>query len=434
MQQDVLGSQYRKLSVAVVAPIYGGTVPIAHSVARTLRTMGHMVYLFDFANFADSYASIADYGASRADVFSLQGEFAEVLSRTVVEGLKDREVNLVIALAQAPLSVSALDTLRARGITTALWYLEDCRRFSAWKEIAGGYDFVFTIQKGEILNLVKEAGAGDVHYLPAACDPTVHQPMTLSDEEKKRWGAQVSFVGAGYHNRVQLFASLPCDDFKIWGTEWPAIPPFTNLVQEEARRLSVEEYVKVFNASAINLNLHSSTERNGVDPTGDFVNPRTFELAACGAFQLTDSRSLLAELFAADEELVTFDSRESLIDKVRYFRTRPSEREKFAQAAQKRALAQHTYKHRMEEMLDYISQHRQFNADSNSCEWQNIMREAEKLPELKNRLELLRQSGGRPTLTEIVSTIPVGKEALNETDQALLFCQMFMAQANGIPE
>ena len=158
--------------------------------------------------------------------------------------------------------------------------------------MAKHYDFVFTIQQGDCIEKMKAAGAGEVHYLPTACDPLFHKPLQLSEEDKARWGSPISFVGAGYHNRVQAFAGLANYPFKIWGSEWPSAKPFDRLVQEDSRRVKPEEYVKIFNATDINLNLHSSSERDGVDPSGDFVNPRTFELAACGAFQLCDERSM----------------------------------------------------------------------------------------------------------------------------------------------
>ena len=65
--------------------------------------------------------------------------------------------------------------------------------------------------------------------------------------------------------------------------------------------------MKIYNASKININLHSSLQTTDLVSRGDFVNPRTFELAAAGAFQLVDERSLLGELFGADE-LATFTS------------------------------------------------------------------------------------------------------------------------------
>ena len=62
--------------------------------------------------------------------------------------------------------------------------------------------------------------------------------------------------------------------------------------------------MRVFNASRINLNIHSCNGE-GLDPEADFVNPRTFELAACGAFQLVDERCLRPELFT-DQEVASF--------------------------------------------------------------------------------------------------------------------------------
>ena len=40
--------------------------------------------------------------------------------------------------------------------------------------------------------------------------------------------------------------------------------------------------------ATINLNLHSAMQGRGVNREGDFVNPRTFEVAATGAFQVVD--------------------------------------------------------------------------------------------------------------------------------------------------
>jgi spore maturation protein CgeB len=178
--------------------------------------------------------------------------------------------------------------------------------------------------------------------------------MELSEEEKKKWGSHLSFVGAGYHNRQQMFASLANQDFRIWGSEWPTCRPFDRMVQEQARRIAPEEYIKIFNATDINLNLHSSSERDGVEPNGDFINPRTFELASCGAFQLVDERTLLPELFEVGSEVVTFNSLSDLRDKIEHYSAHPEERAAIAQRARERVLRDHTYDKRVEQMLSII--------------------------------------------------------------------------------
>ncbi len=295
----VLGSDrgIRELhpSIGVVSPIYGGSLPIAAYTARALQELRQRVQFFDLGSFYGTYNKFGEFLRDRHRIDGLQSYYVEVLSQVVLEAVTERPVDILICLAQAPLTPRVLTELRNRGIITVMWFVEDCRRFLSWKEISQYYDFMFLIQRDEFPALVERAGARKAVYLPVGCDPLLHAPLSLTDEERKRFGSQISFVGAGYNNRQQMFATLAQRDFKIWGTEWPGSAPFDKLVQENARRIDPGDYVKIFNASAVNLNLHSSKERDGVEPHGDFVNPRTFELASTGAFQLVDNRTHLRE-------------------------------------------------------------------------------------------------------------------------------------------
>src|SRR5574340_718729 len=167
-------------------------------------------------------------------------------------------------------------------------------RTRSWGDEEPGYEFWFVFQQGACLEAFKQAGARQVSYLPMAADPALHRPMTLSEEDRRLYGADVSFVGAGYANRRRLFPTLlnrPWS-FKLWGNEWEGADDLRSVLQLNGERIDTATCMKVFNATAVNLNLHSSTGP-GLDLQADFVNPRTFELAACGAFQLTDHRSLL---------------------------------------------------------------------------------------------------------------------------------------------
>jgi spore maturation protein CgeB len=91
-----------------------------------------------------------------------------------------------------------------------------------------------------------------------------------------------------------------------------------------------------------------------VNPQGDFVNPRTFEIAACRGFQLVDFRSDLPELFKIGEEIITFKTLEDLREKARYYLKHPEKRRKIASKAQERVLKDHTYEMRMMELLSFI--------------------------------------------------------------------------------
>lgn len=413
-----------KPNIAVVGPIYGGTLPITHSTARALGSMGQRARCLDMSPFHRGYFDLEGFVRNRARKDNLQSHYVEMLSQIVLESISESPVDIVICLAQAPLSARVLTELRSRGIITVMWFVEDCSRFTAWKHISQYFDYMFLIQNGDVLSQVEAAGAGRAIYLPTACEPAVQKPLSIDEiGDSKRWGSELSFVGAGYNNRQQMFASLANRDFKIWGTEWSQLPPFDRLVQEGGRRISPEEYVKIFNASKINLNLHSSMERDGVEPHGDFVNPRTFELASCGAFQLVDERKLLPEVFEVGKEIITFTDYKELEDKADYYLAHPEERKIIATRARQRALRDHTYEKRLEQMLGHIyaDRYEDLKSRSQANPWNKTLKAAKKYPELYKRLEKVYNRGDDPKMQSLISDIQTQSGKLTEEELKLLF-------------
>jgi spore maturation protein CgeB len=392
--------------------------------------MGQRVRGIDVSGFNDGFMLLEQFVKNEARHGVMRGQYVELVSQVLLESFQEKPVDILICMAQAPISAKALTELRSRGVITVLWFVEDYLRFTYWREMAKYYDFVFTIQKGECIEKIKAAGAGEVHYLPTACDPFFHVPVELSKEDRERWGSPISFVGAGYHNRVQTFATMANYPFKIWGSEWPNGKPFDRLVQEESRRINPEEYIKIFNATDVNLNLHSSSERDGVDPSGDFVNPRTFELAACGAFQLCDERQLLPEIMEVGKEIITFSSREEMIAKMEYYLAHPEERRQVCERARARVIKDHSYERRLEQMLStiYASKYETLRQRESGSPWGEMIRRAESDPELKERCQRAMMRGEEPALDGLIADIVTGKGKLTETEQKLLFMHHVKSQ------
>jgi spore maturation protein CgeB len=409
--------------IAVLGPIQGGTLPILPSTVRGLLLEHQRAREIDMSGFAEGYHAIGKILNNELIQASTQGKYVETLSQVVLNSVTEKPIDILICMAQAPITMETLTELRKRGIVTVLWFVEDYTRFLTWQTLAPYFDFIFTIQKDECIDAIKTAGCEEVHYLPTACDPFVHVPMDLSEEECQRWGSPISFMGAGYHNRQQMFASLANMPFKIWGTEWPECKPFDKLVQENGRRLKPEEYVKIFNATTININLHSSTERDGVDPNGDFLNPRTFELAGIGAFQLVDERKLLPEVFEPGKEVITFSDTRDLKEKIYYYLEHDEERQRIAENARARALREHTYQHRIKTMLStiYSSHFERLKRRVDDEPWNKILQRAKKFPELYERCKAAYERGEQPGLDGLVSDIATGQGSLTETEQKLLF-------------
>lgn len=353
MQRKVAAQAGGQLRVAVVGPIYGGSLPIARYAVSALESLGHHVRWLDHSVHATSYHQLESLKSPQHRL-ALQSKYAEMLSRVTMAQLAEDPPDLVLSLAQAPLILPALEHLRRKKFLTAMWFVENYRHLTYWQQLAAGYDFWFVIQQEPCIAALKRAGAKDVRYLPMAADPSLHRPLELTREEREEYGSDVSFVGAGYANRRKIFPWLVGRDwtFKIWGNEWEGATDLTSVLQRNGARVDTDTCLKVFNASAVNLNLHSWAG-TGFDPDGDFVNPRTFELAACGAFQLADRRSLMPDLFA-ENDIATLSSPDALPGEIARWLREPEQRVAMAAQARRRVLAEHTYRHRMRDLLSRI--------------------------------------------------------------------------------
>jgi len=417
----VLDKLDRGLKVAVVSPIYGGSFPVARFCAEALKRLGHKVDFIDNSPFEAAYMSIRSITRNKAHQNQLREMFVHFISETNIARFNEFKPDLILALAQAPLGIHSLRKLKENNVPTAFWFVEDFRLMEYWKEIAPLYDYFFTIQKGEFLDRLRERGSNHFHYLPLAASTDIHRKLNLSKEDISIYGSDISFVGAGYYNRKRFFEGLLDYDFKIWGNEWDLNSPLGRCIQRSGERIGTEETVRIFNATKININLHSSTYHEGVNPYGDYVNPRTFEIAACEAFQLVDYRSELPELFKPGEEIVYFKNREDLRDKIRYYLDRPREREEMARRARERVLRDHTYEHRMEEMIQFIF-HSGFSPprwDGRDGEIDRLVKAAGKDTELGKYLAQFLDRGD-VSLDDLVESIHSGKGALTRIEKMFL--------------
>jgi spore maturation protein CgeB len=412
-----------RAAIGVLGPLQGGTLPIMHNVNVALSNLKQRSRCIDMSSFASIYGQIDSVLRSEERKNNLNNQMMNFLSSYILNYIEEAPVDILLCMALSPITPEGLRTLRKAGIVTALWFVEDYLRFTYWRQYVDCYDYVFTIQRGKCFEAFLEAGITNVRYLPCACDPALHRPMQLSKEEQERFGSPVSFVGAGYHNRRCMFLHLSDLPLRIWGTEWPNSAPYDRLVAEGGRRVTPDEYVRIFNATTINLNLHSSPERDGVDPGGDFVNPRTFELAATGAFQLVDARLHLGEVFEIGKEIIVFRNVEELRHQINYFLEHPYERKEIAERARKRALAEHTYDERVRQMLlaIYSDNYDRLKIKDYNNGWQRMMRRVSPESELYRRCAEGYERGFDPTLDSLAAGIMAGNGDLSETEQKLLF-------------
>lgn len=105
---------------------------------------------------------------------------------------------------------------------------------------------------------------------------------------------------------------------------------------------------KIYSASKFCPNLQSGLYQvNG-------ISVRTFEIACCGRLPFSEPQPDLSRFFEIGEEVVTFEGVEDLKREIDYYLSHPDELERMGERARRRVLADHTYQHRMREMLEIV--------------------------------------------------------------------------------
>lgn len=107
----------------------------------------------------------------------------------------------------------------------------------------------------------------------------------------------------------------------------------------------LEEAPVVFKRSRVNLNITLQSIKNGIPL-------RAFDVMGAGGFLLSDLQSGFLDLFVPGEDFVYYEDREDLVRKVDYYLKHETERKAIAQNGHDKIAANHTYKHRVREMLD----------------------------------------------------------------------------------
>lgn len=415
------------LRILVVGPVYGGSLPIAGYCSAALRKLGHTVEYFDNSRFHDILFFSRDTIKERARFTRCTEILSAMISEIILARCESFRPDLVFALAQAPLTPECLSELKKQNIPTAFWFVEDFRLMEYWRRIAHLYQYFFTIQRGAFLDELEGIGIRNYHYLPVAADPQVHRTVRLGIKEKMSYGSDVSFVGAGYYNRRRFFRGLMDLDFRIWGSDWDLSSALGKYIQNSGERVSTEDAVRIFNAAKININLHSSAHHKGINPFGDFVNPRTFEIASCGGFQLVDRRADIGEFFEEGQEIVCFSDLDDLRNKILYYLDHTDERLKISARGRQRVIREHTYEHRMREMLSFIAEcgYEPPVRDSDGEDVKKLIRESQDNEELR---EYLSRFADRKSLSmaEIMEAINSGEGEICRAEKMFMLMHEFV--------
>jgi len=270
----------------------------------------------------------------------------EKLTRPIVESnllrrVKEADLDLVVTVES--LHPETVNSIRARNIDVALWFPDAVSNYGPLWMFDANYSGVF-LKDPLVVSRLNSFLDLPIWYLPEACDPTIHFPIDGLEIPS------VAVVGSVYPTKARLLERLLAENVPIriyGGGNLHRLP-------DPLRKVHSGEYLRARDKATVYRN--SIAVLNTLHPAElESVNCRLFEATACGGAVLAESRASLHGFFDVDSQIVEIRSFENLVEEIFDLSTNPHRRRDLGNAASHEALARHTYKHRLAELLEKIN-------------------------------------------------------------------------------
>lgn len=322
--------------------------------ARALSRLGHEVTFFDYREEAYGRRGYLTPRLWRKLIFPqfIVEKFVRLMNNRLINVARTIKPALVLVSKGELLYPQTIEEIKRQTLaTTVVWHTDSpftalCSNRKVITALCR-YDLCCVFDPWYVPEILRH-GASRAVYLPVGCDPAIHRRMEVSQRDKRIYGSDVCFVGnlqTHISPRRKILAAISDFDLKIWGVSWKALRDDRLRSRIVGRSVYGDEYAKVYSASKIALNVHHPQCIKA-------LNPRTFEVTACGCLLVTDVMAELPKFFEPGKEVVTFQEIEELRDKLRFFLKNERARRKVADAGMKRALSEHTYDARMQKLLE----------------------------------------------------------------------------------
>lgn len=238
--------------------------------------------------------------------------------------------------------------VKAMGVPVVAYHLDLYMGLKRWHEYRQHpymqqLDYFFTVDK-KMANWLCENTPTKGVYLPAG----VVTSQVYNAEPQADMQADVTFIGAKqYHAewpyRPQLINWLQTnykDKFVLWGRDGRG-----QVRQEDMNKAYASAKIAIGDTLCPDFNYPY------------YLSDRIFNMTGCGVFTIHPHIQGIEELFEIDKEIVTYPYGrfDKLKEKIDYYLEHPEEREAIAKAGQARTLREHTYKHRMQTIIDEVT-------------------------------------------------------------------------------
>jgi spore maturation protein CgeB len=361
------------MKILYILMAYGalGGIPtvllIEKSIFNTLKKLVKDTYLYN--HYAIAKKLHHTFKEEHQDILNKDGNKYTLMlgyeaSKGLLQAVGECNPDFIFVVNGHLISPEILKEIRKKGIKTILWFMDDPYQSVSGLALSKYYDYVFTVDSA-MLPYYKSSGMKNVFHLPLGFDPEIFRPLEITE----KYISEVNFIGYYFPNRLEILNclgsylsnlhTLVIGD-KSWRHNIEKQNPLWDCI--ETKIIDHEEAAKYYCGAKINLNIHrdSIDQRypnwNPLKVMGKTPNDRVFTISGCGAFQLVDdTRSDLNDFYEIGKEIITFHDVEDLKNKISYYLKNENERRQIAENARRRALAEHTYEHRLRKLLEIVA-------------------------------------------------------------------------------
>lgn len=290
-------------AMVVGSGAYWSTKDVENGAVEGLQAAGVDVrwYAYDHRLQASAdYLSWVYRRAKRQGAAMKKPSAADVQYHALVDVLPRalaQDVDWVVLVSAIFIPLPFMQVLRKAGLRVALLLTESPyshEHESAW---AKHVDLLWTNER-TVVDAFRAIQPRS-YYLPHAYRAAVHQPAPAPANVPAH---DVVFVGTGFPERIAFLESIDWTgiDLGLYGN-WQRLRRSSPLKQfVRGGVVDNTTTADLYRAAKIGLNLYrTSADWEGVAhiATAESLNPRAYELAACGAFHLSNARAEVAERF-----------------------------------------------------------------------------------------------------------------------------------------
>lgn len=225
------------------------------------------------------------------------------------------------------LDIKTLKLLRSQTqklvhFTPDMAFLENKSKY--FNESINHYDYVISTKIAEKQRYLNKIPDQKYLYVTQGFSKKIHKPIKSFHEKE----AFVSFIGLAEPSRFEIIEFLLQNEIpvKLAGKGWDS---FVKKHKENSlftflgESLINEEYAMLLSSSLFSLGLLSKRFL-------EFHTTRTFEIPACGTALLTEFNDEIGTFFN-ENEVIYYNSKEELVNKIKYFMESPIELQKITE-------------------------------------------------------------------------------------------------------